>query len=30
LHRLYLAVSPGEGNSAGGGIMWFDILPSAL
>jgi DNA-binding beta-propeller fold protein YncE len=27
LHRLYLAVSPGEGNSSGGGIMWFDVLP---
>jgi DNA-binding beta-propeller fold protein YncE len=27
LHRLYLAVSPGEGNSRGGGIMWFDVLP---
>jgi DNA-binding beta-propeller fold protein YncE len=29
LHRLYLAVSPGEGNSSGGGIMWFDVLPAA-
>ncbi len=28
LNRLYLAVSPGEGNSSGGGIMWFDVLPS--
>ena len=27
LHRLYLAVSPGEGNSSGGGIMWFNVLP---
>jgi len=27
LQRLYLAVSPGEGNS-GGGIMWFDVLPA--
>ena len=24
LHRLYLAVSPGEGHS-GGGIIWFDV-----
>jgi hypothetical protein len=29
LHRLYLAVSPGEGNSSGGGIMWFDVVPAA-
>jgi hypothetical protein len=29
LNRLYLAVSPGEGNSSGGGIMWFNILPAA-
>ncbi|HME40368.1 MAG TPA: hypothetical protein VKG63_15535, partial [Steroidobacteraceae bacterium] len=29
LHRLYVAVSPGEGNSSGGGIMWFDVLPGA-
>jgi hypothetical protein len=29
LHRLYLAVSPGEGHSSGGGIMWFDVLPAA-
>jgi len=28
LHRLYLAVSPGEGNTSGGGIMWFDVLPA--
>jgi len=24
LHRLYIAVSPGEGKS-GGGIIWFDV-----
>ncbi len=30
LNRLYLAVSPGEGNSSGGGIMWFNVLPAAL
>ena len=29
LNRLYLAVSPGEGNSSGGGIMWFNVLPAA-
>jgi DNA-binding beta-propeller fold protein YncE len=29
LHRLYLAVSPGDGNRSGGGIMWFDVLPAA-
>ena len=29
LNRLYLAVSPGEGNSSGGGIMWFNVLPGA-
>jgi len=29
MNRLYLAVSPGEGNSSGAGIMWFDVLPSA-
>jgi DNA-binding beta-propeller fold protein YncE len=29
LHRLYLAVSPGEGVSSGGGIMWFNVLPAA-
>ncbi len=29
LHRLYLAVSPGEGNSSGGGIMWFNVLPES-
>ena len=29
LNRLYLAVSPGEGNSSGGGIMWFNVLPVA-
>jgi DNA-binding beta-propeller fold protein YncE len=28
LHRLYLAVSPGDGHS-GGGIMWFDVLPDS-
>jgi DNA-binding beta-propeller fold protein YncE len=27
LHRLYLAVSPGEGSTSGGGIMWFKVLP---
>lgn len=27
LHRLYVAVSPGEGSTAGAGIMWFDVLP---
>jgi hypothetical protein len=27
MHRLYLAVSPGE-TSSGGGIMWFDVLPA--
>jgi DNA-binding beta-propeller fold protein YncE len=26
LHRLYLAVSPGDG-SAGGAVMWFDVKP---
>jgi len=29
LHRLYLAVSPGEGNSSGAGIIWFNVLPAA-
>jgi DNA-binding beta-propeller fold protein YncE len=29
LHRLYLAVSPGEGNHTGAGIMWLDVLPTA-
>jgi hypothetical protein len=28
LHRLYLAVSPGDAHS-GGGIMWFDVLPES-
>lgn len=26
LHRLYLAVSPGDGG-AGGAVMWFDVKP---
>jgi DNA-binding beta-propeller fold protein YncE len=29
LHRLYLAVSPGEGNTSGGGILWFDVLAAS-
>jgi DNA-binding beta-propeller fold protein YncE len=29
LQRLYVAVSPGEGNSTGAGIMWFNVLPAA-
>ncbi len=27
LHRLYVAVSPGEGKT-GGGIIWFDVKPA--
>jgi DNA-binding beta-propeller fold protein YncE len=29
LHRLYLAESPGEGNTKGAGILWFDVLAAA-
>ena len=28
LHRLYVAVSPGEGKS-GGAILWFDVKPAS-
>jgi DNA-binding beta-propeller fold protein YncE len=27
LHRLYVAVSPGEGNT-GAAVIWFDVLPN--
>src|SRR5260221_2405383 len=29
LNRLYLAVSPGEGNSSGGGIIWYNVSAAA-
>jgi hypothetical protein len=27
LHRLYVAVSPGEGHT-GAAVIWFDVLPN--